>query len=123
MRHTTHFDKKRPGTNNNNDCKQQKHKHHADSKQSNFAPNKPAASTQYGGGKSSTLEPLWNKLRKTKTKLQQLTTPDLFDPKGRDWLSAHQINSCLTHYYTQNTGLQCTRQPLGQRTWSAVTKP
>ena len=98
MRHTTHPDEKRPRTNNNNDCKQQKHKHHADSKQGNFAPNKPADSTQYGGGKSSTSEPLWNKLRKTKTnfKTKQLTTPDLFNPKGRDWLSARQISSCLT---------------------------
>ena len=43
-----------------------------------------------------TLNALWNKLGKTKTETQQLTTPDLFNPKGRDWLSAHQISSCLT---------------------------
>ena len=94
MRHTTP-NEKRPHT-NNNDCKQKKHKPHADSRQGNFAPNQSDDSTQYGGGKSSTLEPLWNKLRKTKAKIQQLTTPDLFNPKGRDWLSAHQISSCLT---------------------------
>ena len=66
------------------------------SKQGIFAPTRAADSAQYGGGKGNTLNALWNKLRKTKTETQQLTTPDLFNPNGRDWLNAHQISSCLT---------------------------
>ena len=62
----------------------------------NFAPSEAADSTQYGGDQGNTLDSLWDKLRKTKTKTQQLITPNIFDPHSREWLSSHQINSCLT---------------------------
>ena len=52
--------------------------------------------TQYCGGKDNTLGALWNRLKRTKRKTQQRTEPDIFSPKGREWLSSHQISSCLT---------------------------
>ena len=55
----------------------------------------PSDSAQYGGGKGNTLNTLWDELKKTKTKTQ-LTTPNIFNPHSREWLSSYQINSCLT---------------------------
>ena len=46
-------------------------------------------SAQHEEGKGNTLNTLWDKLRKFKTETKtRLTTPDIFNPHSREWLSS-----------------------------------
>ena len=99
MCHRAHPNMKYTHTNNRSDYKQEKRRQaecQEDSERNKCAANEPADSTEYGGGTGSTLNTLWDKLRVGKNKTQQSTALDIFDPKGREWLSVHQISSCLT---------------------------
>ena len=66
IRHTPHPDKIFPRANRNIDYKQEVHrqaKYQESSKQGCSAPNEAADSAQYGGGKGSRLNALWDKLK------------------------------------------------------------
>ena len=51
---------------------------------------------QYGGGKGNTLAALWHKVQNETAKTTQHEAAELFSPHSEEWLSAHQISSCLT---------------------------
>ena len=86
-------------TNTNDDYKQEVRTQgkHLDTAEQGISTRKETDdNVQYGGGKSNTLNTLWGKLKKTKTKIKQCAKPDIFNPHNQEWLSAHQISSCLT---------------------------
>ena len=56
----------------------------------------PADLMQYGGGKGNTLAALWHKVQNNTARTTQHEAAEIFSPHGKEWLSAHQISSCLT---------------------------
>ena len=51
---------------------------------------------QYGGGKGNTLAAMWRKVQNKTTNAAQHEAAEIFSPCGEEWLSPHQISSCLT---------------------------